>query len=243
MIAWSSSSRSWLTTSSAPRYERRKPISHSLASTSRWLVGSSSTRLSVPPNRMRASSTRRRSPPESAVSGQQGAVGGETETGEDAVHVGLGAVAARVTEGLLGVREAADRPLARRRPPCRGGASPARSRCGVEAAGREHVGHRDVLGAGAIGARILGQEAERAGDGDRGRSFGATLAAERAQQRGLARAVAADESRPCRPDTPRTTRRRRARARRFRSSVPVPGSRSTTVPAGGTGNARNWPTL
>ena len=92
---------------------------------------------------------------------EQGAVGGEAEAGEDAVHVGLGAVAAGVAEGLLGVREAADRPLARvvfhvaaellELVALR-----------VEAAGRQHVRHGDVLGAGAVGAWILGEEAERA---------------------------------------------------------------------------------
>ena len=41
VIASSSSSRSWLITSSAPWYWRRKPSSQVLASTSRWLVGSS----------------------------------------------------------------------------------------------------------------------------------------------------------------------------------------------------------
>ena len=122
---------------------------------------------------------------------EQGAVGGEAEAGEDPVHVGLGPVAARVAEGLLGVREAADRPLA-------GVVFHVAAEhlelvaLGVEAAGRQHVRHGDVFGAVAIGARVLGQEAERAGDGDPAARRRA-LAAERAEQRGLARAVATDE--------------------------------------------------
>ena len=69
VIDSSSSSRSWLMTSSAPLYSRRKPRSHVLASMSRWLVGSSRHSTSEPANRMRASSTRRRSPPDSVPIG------------------------------------------------------------------------------------------------------------------------------------------------------------------------------
>ena len=64
VIASSSNSRSWLITSRAPRYWRRKLSNQFFASTSRWLVGSSSNNMSLPANKMRASSTRRRSPPE-----------------------------------------------------------------------------------------------------------------------------------------------------------------------------------
>ena len=93
------------------------------------------------------------------------AIGREAEAGEDAVHVGLGAVAARVAERLLRVREAADRAvvgvvlhvaaqlldlLALRVEPS----------CG------EHVRHGDVLRAGALGTWVLRQEAERARDRD-----------------------------------------------------------------------------
>ena len=150
---------------------------------------------------------------------QQGAVGRESEPGEDAVHVGLGAVAAGVTEGLLGVREPADRPLARVVLHVAAELLQLVALC-VEAASRQHVCHRDVLGAGTIGAGILGQEAERAGDRDPAarwrRAHRRECAAEWSFPRRCDRPV-----RPCRLRTPRTTRRRRARARRFRSSVPV----------------------
>ncbi len=66
VIASSSRSRSWLTTSNAPRYDRRNLSSQVRASASRWLVGSSRRSSSLPPKRMRTSSARRRSPPESA---------------------------------------------------------------------------------------------------------------------------------------------------------------------------------
>ena len=64
VIASSSSSRSWLITSSAPLYDRRKSSIHVFASMSKWFVGSSSSSVSLPLNKIRASSTRRRSPPE-----------------------------------------------------------------------------------------------------------------------------------------------------------------------------------
>ena len=64
MIASSSSSKSWLITSSAPLYERRKSSIHVFASMSKWFVGSSNNNVSLPLNKILASSTRRRSPPE-----------------------------------------------------------------------------------------------------------------------------------------------------------------------------------
>uniref|UniRef100_A0A6J7Q5F8 Unannotated protein n=1 Tax=freshwater metagenome TaxID=449393 RepID=A0A6J7Q5F8_9ZZZZ len=64
VIASSRRSRSWEMTRSAPRYDRRNPINQFFASTSRWFVGSSSSNTSEPANRIRDSSTLRRSPPD-----------------------------------------------------------------------------------------------------------------------------------------------------------------------------------
>ena len=58
--------RSWLTTTSALAGRPvRWSASHPITSTSRWLVGSSSTSTSWPASSTSASATRRRSPPES----------------------------------------------------------------------------------------------------------------------------------------------------------------------------------
>ena len=108
VIASSSSSRSWLMTSSAPRYLRMNSSSHSLASMSRWLVGSSSSSTSLPANRIRDSSTRRRSPPDSTPMRQIEAVGLQTEAGGDAARLALGRVAARRGELVLRAAVAGD---------------------------------------------------------------------------------------------------------------------------------------
>ena len=119
------------------------------------------------------------------------AVGGEAETREDSVHVGFGAVAARVAERFLRVREATDRTVVRvvlHLAPQLLELFALR----VEPTGGEHVGHGDVFRPGTVGAWVLRQEAERAGDRDSAARGGA-FTAERAQERGLARAVATDE--------------------------------------------------
>ena len=63
--AVSSSQRSWLTTTSAEPRSRRCRPSQSIASRSRWLVGSSSSRTSRSAASSDARAVRRRSPPES----------------------------------------------------------------------------------------------------------------------------------------------------------------------------------
>ena len=122
VIDLSRSSRSWLITSSAPRYDRRNCMSHCLASMSRWFVGSSSRSRSLPAKRIRVSSTRRRSPPESAVIGRSRRSRREAEPGGDAPHLGVGRVPAGVAERVLGVAVGAARCAATRRPPSSGAA-------------------------------------------------------------------------------------------------------------------------
>ena len=61
--------RSWVTTSIAPSRAARWPASQAIASTSRWLVGSSSSSRSGWSSSTRASAIRRRSPPDSARDG------------------------------------------------------------------------------------------------------------------------------------------------------------------------------
>ena len=88
-------------------------MSQVLASLSRWLVGSSSSSTSLPAKRMRASSTRRRSPPDSTAEGQVDAVGAEAQAGDQLADLGLRRVAAEGREGVLGLGEAGDGPLGR----------------------------------------------------------------------------------------------------------------------------------
>src|SRR3984893_6721462 len=54
--------RSCVTNTMAPGYSARNASSQAIASTSRWLVGSSSSKRSGPATRVRASRTRRRQP-------------------------------------------------------------------------------------------------------------------------------------------------------------------------------------
>ena len=121
-----------------------------------------------------------------------GAVGRQPQPREDAMHVRFGAIAARVTECLFRVGEPADGAVAR--VVLHVAPEPFELvRLGVDATRRQHVRHRRVLGAAAIGARVLRQEAEHAGDlhptaGDR------TLAGERTEQGRLPRAVPPDEA-------------------------------------------------
>ncbi len=64
LTVFSSRPVSWLITTSPPLWALRKSRSQTIESASRWLVGSSSSSVSAPENRIRASSTRRRWPPE-----------------------------------------------------------------------------------------------------------------------------------------------------------------------------------
>ena len=169
-----------------------KPRSHSLASLSRWLVGSSSRSTSLPANRMRAISTRRFWPPESDADRQVEAVGLEPEPGGDAAHLALGRVAAVEPELLLGAGEAAHRSL--------GGvllhleAQLLDAHHGlVEPPARQDVAHRGGGVVDAVEPRVLGQVAEAAGAvHDAG--VGRLGAAQHLEQAGLAGAVAADQA-------------------------------------------------
>ena len=64
-----SSPTSWLITSRPPEWLARKLRSQAIESASRWLVGSSSNMVCAPENRIRASSTRRRCPPDRVLIG------------------------------------------------------------------------------------------------------------------------------------------------------------------------------
>ena len=189
----SSSALSWLITISPPRWFLRKSRSHTIESASRWLVGSSRSRVSAPENRMRASSTRRRCPPESVLScwvedarldaeaaGDLGGLGlcGVPATG---VQLGVGARPAlhpALVDGdvlgghlLLGLAHAAYDV--------------------VEAARRQDPVAREDLG--VADARVLREVADLAGRDDLagGRE---SLPGEDLGEGGLAGAVATDES-------------------------------------------------
>ena len=90
-------------TSSAPRNVRRNYISHSLASTSRWFVGSSSSRRSLA-----REEDARQLDPAPLTTRERGdreveAVGREAEPGGDAPHLRLGRVPAGHAERVLRV--------------------------------------------------------------------------------------------------------------------------------------------
>ena len=119
-------------------------------------------------------------------------VGAEPEAGRDAPDLGVGGVAARVAERVLGVAVRAH--VARRRvvghalvqlvePAARG----------VEPARRQHVRERGAVDAGAARRRVLREVPDRAGARDDARR-GGRLADEHLQQRRLADAVATDEA-------------------------------------------------
>ena len=105
----SSSSTSWLITMSPPRWPARKPRSQVIESASRWLVGSSSSSVSASEKRMRASSTRRRCPPERVRSGWAEHAVGQAQVGADAGGVALGGVPAHGGELVLEPAVAAHR--------------------------------------------------------------------------------------------------------------------------------------
>ena len=168
-----------------------KSRSHSLASLSRWLVGSSSSSRSLPAKRMRAISTRRFWPPGEGADRQVEPILLQPEPGRDAAHLALGRVAAVEPELLLGAGEAAHRPL--------GGvllhldAQLLDAHHGlVEAAARQDVAHAGGGVVDAVEARVLGQVAEAAGAVDDA-GVGRLGAAQHLEQARLAGAVAADQ--------------------------------------------------
>jgi hypothetical protein len=189
----SSRSTSWLITTTPPSCARRKSRSQVIESASRWLVGSSSSSVGAPENRIRASSTRRRWPPDSVPSGWFEHPVGQPEVGADPGRLGLGRVAAERGEPVL--EPAVPAHDASRVASSAASASStwvfSRSCSSVsEAAGGQHpvlAQHGEVAG-----ARVLRQVADLAApvDGARVRQ---RLAGEHAQGGGLAGAVAADQ--------------------------------------------------
>ena len=188
----SSRPTSWLITISPPLWDFRKSRSHTIESASRWLVGSSSSSVSAPENRIRASSTRRRWPPERAqrlvedpvldaeAGGDLGGLGvrGVAAPG---VQLGVGALvaahAALVDRGVVGAHV----PLGLPEPPYH----LVQAARGEDPVAGEHVG--------VAGARVLRQVADAAG-GDDLAGRGQRVPGEDLGERGLAGAVAADEA-------------------------------------------------
>ena len=80
---WSSRSRSWETTSAAPGNRCSQDSSHSVASRSRWLVGSSSSSRSGSRNSAEASATRIRQPPENELTGRACAAASNPSPAQD----------------------------------------------------------------------------------------------------------------------------------------------------------------
>ena len=137
-------------------------MSHALASASRWLVGSSSSSTSLPANRMRASSTRRRSPPDSTWSGRSSRSAARPRPAARLRASAVGRVAAVVAEALLGPGIAGHAALARVLLQLQAELLERDGRL-VQARGRdEHVAHggRHLEQAGQLG--ILGEVAEGA---------------------------------------------------------------------------------
>ena len=179
-------------TSSAPRYWRRNPISHSLASMSRWFVGSSRHSTSLPANRIAgqldASTLAARQHPDRKVD----AVLTDAQPGRHRPRLALGRVPAPHAEHLLGPRVAVDVALV-------GSLLHRQSQLldpfelFVDAAARQHVGHGGAAVEDARDAGILGQVAEPAlaRHAPGGRFDGAT---EHPEQARLAGAVAADDA-------------------------------------------------
>ena len=95
-----------------PEKSARNPASQRLASASRWLVGSSSSRVVAWLSSTLASSTRRRSIPDRPRQRPVEPAGRDAEPGRDPPGLGLGAVAALGLEPLLEPGEPLDGPVA-----------------------------------------------------------------------------------------------------------------------------------
>ena len=108
----SSSPTSWEITTRPPLWLRRNSRSHTIESASRWLVGSSRSSVSAPENRIRASSTRRRWPPERVRSGWSISRSSMPSEDGDLRRLGLGRVAAGRVQGGVGLLVAPHRPVA-----------------------------------------------------------------------------------------------------------------------------------
>ena len=124
-------------------------------------MGSSRSRTSLPANRMRASSTRRRSPPESTASGRSTRSPIDPEAGDERAHLRLRRVAAVGSERLLGAGEAGDVRVAGVLLHREAQLLDAHGRL-IEAATRQHVGQCGHAVEQAGDPRVLREVAERA---------------------------------------------------------------------------------
>ena len=224
VIASSSRSRSWLTTSSAPRYVRRNLSSQVRASASRWLVGSSSSSSSLPAKRMRTSSTPAPLTAGERAEGEVETVVGEADAGGELAHLRLGRVPAVRLELLLRGPEALDVAARRCLPPSRPAAFSSRVGELVEPAPGEHVGEAVGVVGHRVGAGVLREVAGGAGPPD--------LARPGARWRRRAPAAAWScrrrcdrRGRPCRPAAPATTPGRRSACLRPRPRGPARSTR------------------
>ena len=182
-------------TTSPPAQTRRKSRSQPIESASRWFVGSSSSRVCAPENRIRASSTRRRWPPDRVPSSCAEHPVGQPEARADRRRLALGGVPA--AGGELGLEPAV---------PGHRGVAALVVRAGhralglphlpddlVQPAGREHPVAGELLE--VAGARVLREVADVPGAGDRA-GRGLPLTGQDLGQGGLAGAVAADQADP-----------------------------------------------
>ena len=169
-------------------------MSHCLASTSRWLVGSSRSSRSLPAKRMRVSSTRRRSPPDSAVIGRSSRSAPRPRpaamrrTSESAAYPPASRNASSASLYARTLRGDGSASTMRW---CSSSSAAARR---VETAARQHVRERGAVEPGAARRRILRQVADRARAGSTTPAAAGVSPDEHLQQRGLADAVAADET-------------------------------------------------
>ena len=179
--ARSSSPRSCETSSAAPGKRASQVSSHSVASRSRWLVGSSSSSRSGAANSAVASATRMRQPPENSSTGR--GLGGlvEAQAGEDGGGAGRGAHRRRSRAGVRGSRPGGGRrAVSASASRARRSGSPC-STVSSSVASPEGASCATVRDAGAGGeADVAAVQRHLAGDG--------------AQQRGFAGAVAADQA-------------------------------------------------
>ena len=187
---------SWEITMSPPLCPARKPRSQVIESASRWLVGSSSSSVPPPaspasPNRMRASSMRRRWPPERVPSGWPSTRSGRPRLAQIRAASASARVAAERGEVVLEVPVPAQRPVV--------GVVGQLGLDGlhlgqhaVQAAGGEHP---VAGGDGQVaGARVLGQVARPGRAARPSPANGRPSPASTFSSGGLAGAVAADEA-------------------------------------------------
>ena len=193
----SSSSTSWLMTMRPPRWLVRNPRSQVIESASRWLVGSSSSSVSASEKRIRASSTRRRWPPDRVRSGWASTRSGRPRLLQMRAASALGGVPAHRGELVLEPAVAAHRlvPLG-----VVGRLGHGDLRLGELVACRTSRPRPESTRSLAVMSRSplrgsCGQVADLAGDLDLAGVRDA-LPGERGQRGGLAGAVAADQADP-----------------------------------------------